>query len=73
MVNEITPLRIYRIAKGFSQSQLADRIGTYQVHYSRIERGVTLPLPEEAAAIAQALGVSITDIFPNLVQVSSIE
>ena len=67
-------MKVFRVVAGLSQAALADKIHSHQIRISRIERGVgSPPDPYEAAAIAAALGVPVTIIFPNHVQVASIE
>lgn len=53
--------RLYelRLARGWTQKELADRAGCHSVHLSRLERGTrgaTWPL---LRALAEALGVSL--------------
>ena len=67
-------MKVFRVMAGLSQGALADRIHSHQIRVSRIERGVGPPPdPYEPAAIAAALGVPVTVIFPNHVQAASIE
>jgi len=59
-----TLLKLYRISNDLTQAKLADLVHSYQQRVSRIERG-TPPDPDEAASIAEALGVPVAAIFPN--------
>ena len=62
-------MKVFRVMVGLSQGALADRIHSHQIRVSRIERGVGPPPdPNEAAAIAEALGVSVSELFPNIVR-----
>lgn len=58
-------MKVFRIAAGLSQEELARRTHSYQVRISRIERGMT-PDPDEAIAIAAALNVEPEVIFPGM-------
>ena len=46
-------------ARGFSQDEFAQAVGTSQQHVSKWLRGVTDPLPEQLVSMAQALNVSV--------------
>jgi transcriptional regulator with XRE-family HTH domain len=59
---KISRLKVFRIAAGLTQAQLADISGTYQENLSRIERGGTSVIVEREA-LAAALGVSIEVLF----------
>jgi transcriptional regulator with XRE-family HTH domain len=61
----VTPLKVYRVAAGLTQRQLADIAGTYQEHLSRLERGTTAPVQEEKDALAAALGVPPEALFDD--------
>ena len=59
---KVSRLKVFRIAAGLTQTQLADLSGTYQENLSRIERGGTAVI-EEREALAAALGVSVEVLF----------
>ena len=60
-------LKGIRLAKGVSQSALARAadIPNGQVRYSRIETGESPATIAEAIRLADALGVSLTDLVPD--------
>jgi len=49
-----------RMARGWTQSELARRAGTGQTNISRIESGLANPTLETMRNIARALGVELT-------------
>lgn len=58
-------LRETRLAKGFTQEQLAERAGVDQPTISALETGKIInPSWNTVARLAHALGVDPTDIFP---------
>jgi transcriptional regulator with XRE-family HTH domain len=50
-------LRELREARGWSQQELAERVGLHMMTVSRFERGTLKPTWENALALAEALGV----------------
>lgn len=48
-----------RRAKGWNQTELADRIGTKPAQISKYERGTYLPRPDLLPKLGEALGVSL--------------
>lgn len=58
-------VREVRVRKGFSQAQLAQRIGVDQSQISRIESGESSPTLETLDKIAGALGVKIIKLIKN--------
>ena len=52
-----------RLAKGWSQEELADQAGVHRTYVSGIERRVRNPTVTILARLAKALGVSIGDLF----------
>lgn len=57
-------LATLRLARACSQRQLADFAGIEAGTYSRLERGLCEPALSTAYALAAALGVSVTRIWP---------
>jgi len=55
-----------REAMGFTQTELAERIGIAQSHYGQIELGKTRAKPETRRAISQALGMRHIDLLVEL-------
>ena len=49
--------------KGFTQEQIAERIGIEPPNISKLEKGTHFPLPENIEKIASALNVEIKDLF----------
>lgn len=56
-------IRELRKSRGLSQEQLAEVIGIDQKHMSRIELGKSYPSLDRLARIAEALHVSLHNIF----------
>lgn len=56
-------IRGLRKRLGVSQEELADRAGVHWTYLARTERGAQNPTLENLHAIAQALGVSLADLF----------
>ncbi|AZR16029.1 helix-turn-helix transcriptional regulator [Lactobacillus crispatus] len=59
----LTKLKILRVEKGMSQSDLAQALGTTQVTVSAWETGRSTPRPPMMQKIADYFGVSKDDIF----------
>lgn len=59
----MTNVEHFRKIRGLTQTQLADVIGTSQPHISRIERGDDGPPLKMFKQIADALGVTLSDLF----------
>lgn len=55
-------IKALRSAKGFTQEQMADRIGISRQKYARIESGVNNITLEVLAQIAKVLDVQVGDI-----------
>lgn len=53
----------YREKRGFSQRELAEKIGVSQSAVAHYEVGSNKPRIETLFRIAQALGVEISDLF----------
>lgn len=61
----ISPLRVYRVARGLSQRELAALAGCRPETISRLESGSTLyPRERVRLGIADALGVEPEMVFP---------
>lgn len=56
-------LKSLRESASLTQTELAEKIGITQTHYSRLEKGLRGASQETIQAIIQALGVSISDIW----------
>lgn len=56
-------VREMRLAQGMSQVEFGERCGFYQTYLSRIERGQANPTLNAMEVIANALGVSVFDMF----------
>ena len=54
-----------RIAKGWSQRELAERVGTRQANISRIECGVANPTLDLISRILRALEITVTFTGPQ--------
>ena len=52
----------YRLAKGYSQTDLAEKAGLTPSHITRLETGKRGMRPSTAKALADALDVKIEDI-----------
>ena len=59
----VLKLKAIREAKGISQAELARRVKVNQTAVSQWERETTLPSCEKIPEIANALGVSISEMF----------
>lgn len=56
-------LRKLRNEKGWTQAELADRVGIARVSVLSIEKGHFIPTIETALRISQALNVPVEEIF----------
>ncbi|EPE82870.1 DNA-binding helix-turn-helix protein [Leptospira noguchii str. 1993005606] len=59
-----TNIRSLRSKKGWSQSELADKVGVHLTHINRIENGKYLPSLDTVVLLAEALESSL-DILVN--------
>jgi transcriptional regulator with XRE-family HTH domain len=57
-------VRNLRLEKGLSQEELAFKVGIHRTYIGGIERGERNPSLKNIAAIAKALGVTLSDLFP---------
>jgi transcriptional regulator with XRE-family HTH domain len=58
-------LKEYREQAGFSQTELAWRARVASQNISSIERGTLAPWPRARKALAEALQVTETELFPE--------
>ena len=65
-------VRAMRLAQGLSQVEFGERCGFYQTYLSRIERGQANPTLNAMEVIANALGVTVFDLF-DAMRTESIE
>lgn len=56
-------VRELRLARGLSQEELAFKAGVHRTYLGGIERGERNPALKNIAAIAKALGVSLSELF----------
>ena len=56
-------VRAFRLLRGLSQEQLAERAGSSSKHVGRIERGQVNVGLDRLAKIARALSVNVGDLF----------
>jgi len=56
-------IRELRLARGLSQEKLAFKSGMHRTYLGSIERGERNPSLKNIAAIAEALGVSLSQLF----------
>jgi len=58
-------VRELRLAKGLSQEELAYRADVHRTYLGGIERGKRNPALKNISAIAEALGVSLSELFTS--------
>ena len=63
LINFGNKLRITRLAKGFTQEQLANEFGIEISQISRIERGVINTSITTLYSISQVLNVDVSELF----------
>lgn len=63
--HQITPLAVYRHARGLTQAELADAVGLSRPGLSNLERGLYSPRLSTASSIAAALEVTVDAVFPE--------
>ncbi len=59
-------LRTLRKEAGLTQTDLAERIGTVQGYLSRLEQGQAEPCLKTLKALADGLGVSMSELLKGL-------
>ena len=52
-----------RAERGITQEELAERVGIFRTYMSRVETGLGNPTLTTIHALADSLGVSVTDLF----------
>jgi len=61
-------VRSLRLETGMSQVEFGERCGFYQTYLSRIENGQANPTLNAIEVIANALGMSVFDLFDRVKQ-----
>jgi transcriptional regulator with XRE-family HTH domain len=56
-------LQAARKLKGFTQEQVAEKVGITRSYYAQVERGERNPTTTVITAIIHALGAEITDVL----------
>lgn len=64
-------IRELRIAQGMSQVVFGEKCGFYQTYLSRLERGLANPTLNAIEVIANALGLSIFELFDRIREVQN--
>ena len=65
MIQIADKIKKHRTAKGLSQKEIALEVGIDQAQYSRIENGKVEPTLSSLEKIANALNVSLTELFDD--------
>jgi transcriptional regulator with XRE-family HTH domain len=65
MIQIADKIKKHRTTKGLSQKEIALEIGIDQAQYSRIENGKVEPTLSSLEKIADALDVSLTELFDD--------
>ncbi|MEY2930227.1 MAG: hypothetical protein RL033_976, partial [Pseudomonadota bacterium] len=60
------PFSYYRLLKGWSQKQLAEKVGTSQSYIARLETGGVDPQASTLRRIAAALDAPVSELFDAL-------
>ncbi|MDR0909377.1 MAG: helix-turn-helix domain-containing protein [Spirochaetaceae bacterium] len=63
-------IRLLRTKRGWSQAQLAEKVGTSVNHISRIETSKKWPFPDTLQHLADSLGVDVYKLFMNETPIS---
>ncbi|MES2279947.1 MAG: helix-turn-helix transcriptional regulator [Pseudomonadota bacterium] len=61
-------VRALRTEQGLSQVEFGERCGFYQTYLSRVERGLANPTLNAMEVIANALGMSVFDLWTQVQQ-----
>lgn len=67
---EFNNLKLYRKQNGFTQEQVAERLGVSRQAVAKWERGETLPDIENVIALSDMYGVSVDFLVRNMTDVS---
>ena len=59
-------VRALRLEMGLSQVEFGERCGFYQTYLSRIENGQANPTLNAVEVIANALGISVFELFEKI-------
>lgn len=59
-------MRALRLEMGLSQVEFGERCGFYQTYLSRIENGQANPTLNAVEVIANALGISVFELFEKI-------
>lgn len=59
-------MRELRLQAGLSQTEFGERCGFYQTYLSRLERGLANPTLNAMEVIAQALGLTIFELWDRV-------
>ena len=63
-------MRELRLGMGLSQVEFGERCGFYQTYLSRIENGQANPTLNAVEVIANALGMTVFQLFERICQLS---
>jgi len=61
-------MMVTRTAKGITKKELAIRALTTEAQIGRIENGIQLPKIDTAIEVSLALGISLDDMFKDLIE-----
>lgn len=59
-------MRGLRLERGFTQVEFGEKCGFYQTYLSRLERGQANPTLNAIEVIANALGMSVFELFERV-------
>jgi len=62
-------IRAHRAALGYSQESFANQVGVHRTYLGAIERGERNPSLRNLCRIAQALSMSLSDLFRDTEQI----
>ena len=60
-------IKKYRKAKGFTQKELAESVGVAAITIQQYERNVREPKMDTVVRLAQALGISVADLYGSCI------